>query len=744
MELESKLQTFAQRVLFGSTLEDKLAQPDLTALREELFAPLSLRQSSSIIPSVIPSALFNPPKYPGRPSALSLETQKKSQFPDLAKIHEAHVRGEILHFFANHELLALELMALLLLKFPEAPASFQLGIARTMSEEQGHLKLYLSRMKDLGVEFGDLPVNAYFWHVLSEMRSPLEFVTQMSLTFEQANLDFSLFYRDEIAKTGDELTTQVLDQVYREEIGHVKNGLEWFNRWRAEDPNAQPGETDWDAYRRLLPPPLTPRRAKGVIYDMSARRQAGFSELYVQELELFSGAKGRPPVLWFYNPFCDSEIARGKPGFSPKAAPERLAKDLEHFPMYLASSQDIVLVSKKPGLEWLSLAKNVGFEIPEWGEKDPSAIQEPKFGGFEPWGWSPESFERFKPVTKRLVHTSGGNASWCESLFKQNSFKETQIGELFSKAWSVEFLRRWLQTHPEHSQSFQCIETCGEVFTDWEKARERILQKLEKAERVVAKAPWSTSGNGVRRILSAAELSGPLGGWMENTIRSQGVIVIEPWLDKVHDLSIQLEIESDQIRILEARKFLTGKQFEYRGTFLGPLRDSFDSAALRLLQEALPSWKALARDLGQELRAKGYQGPVGIDAMIYQGLRLKPIVEINPRWTMGRVALSLEKHIQPGTPAFWGFLSCREIQKLGFSGPVDLVSSLSLRHPLRLAIPVANSSRSTRIASGVFPTQDPNQTDEVLTLLFVGAPAIQEAQKLMAFSASTEASQQSE
>ncbi|MFL5811996.1 MAG: DUF455 family protein [Bdellovibrionia bacterium] len=731
-----KLESFAQRVLYGSTLEDKLMQPDLTALREELFVTqVTLKRP----------ALIDPPRYPGRPLMLSLETQKKSQFPDLAKIHEAHVRGEILHFFANHELLALELMALLLLKFPEAPASFQLGIARTMSEEQGHLKLYLSRMNDLGVGFGDLPVNAYFWHVLREMRSPLEFVTQMSLTFEQANLDFSLFYRDEIAKTGDELTTQVLDQVYREEIGHVKHGLEWFNRWRAEDSNAQPGESDWEAYKRLLPPPLTPRRAKGVIYDMSARRQAGFSELYVQELELFSGAKGRPPVLWLYNPFCDSEIARGKPGFSPKAAPERLAKDLEHIPMYLASPQDIVLVSKKPGLEWLSLAKKAGFEIPEWGEQDSSSLREPKFGGFEPWGWSPESFEHFRPISKRLTYTSGGNAPWCKTLFNQERFNETKIGELFSKSWSVTFLTRFMKNHPEHARVFRCDETLGEVFHDWVTAKDWIQNKLANQERVVAKTPWSTSGNGVKRVLNAAELSGSLGGWIENTIHSQGSIVLEPWLDKVHDLSIQLEIEPEQIRILEARRFLTGRQFEYRGTFLGPLRDAFDSDALRLLQEILPSWKVLARELGMELRDQGYQGPVGIDAMIYkssadQRLKLKPVIEINPRWTMGRVALSLEKHIQPGTPAFWGFLSCREIQKLGFSGPAELVASLSLDHPLQLS----NSSKSTRISSGIFPTQDATQASEVLTLLFVGESAIQETRKLMAFSASSEASQQSE
>ncbi len=717
-----KLEIFARQVLFGTTLEDKLISPDLTTLREEL--------STQAAPSLSP-ALDRPPALPERPAALSLSRKEKSRFPDLARIHEARVRGEILHFFANHELLALELMALLLLRFPDAPNSFRMGIVGTMSEEQGHLRLYLQRMRELGVSFGDLPVNAYFWHVLSPMRSPLEFVTQMSLTFEQANLDFSLFYRDEIAQTGDLLTTQVLDQVYREEIGHVKHGLEWFNRWRKEDPSSPPNESDWDAYRRLLPPPLTPRRAKGLIFDIQARRQAGLSETYIRELELFSGSKGRPPTLWYYNPFCDSEIARGTPGFSPKSVPRRLAEDLEHLPMFLASPQDIVLVSKRPGLEWLSRIKSAGIEIPEWGERKSSQIREPKFGGLEPWGWSPDSFEFFRPLASRLAMTSGGNASWCQSLFSSEAINSASLGKIFSKTWSVEFLKRWLENNSEQAQKFRCEDTVGKSYSDWRLAREYLEENLSQGTRIIAKAPWSTSGNGVRRILKPSELDGSLGGWIQNIIHSQGSVLLEPWLEKVHDLSVQLVIDTDRIRILEARKFITGKQFEYRGTLLGPLRESFDSASLRLLQDVLPSWKQLARDLGTELRSLGYQGPVGIDAMIYRdaarAMRLKPVIEINPRWTMGRVALALEEHLLPGVPGAWVFLPWRELKKRGAQSPEAFSAEMSSRFPLE----VVQTPGGTRIASGALPTQDPLQAQEVLTFLFAGAQAAHAARALM-------------
>jgi len=65
-------------------------------------------------------------------------------------------------------------------------------------------------MAELSIGFGDLPVSDYFWNAMKEMASPLQFVVQMSLTLEQANLDFSLFYRRQVASVGDEKTAEIL------------------------------------------------------------------------------------------------------------------------------------------------------------------------------------------------------------------------------------------------------------------------------------------------------------------------------------------------------------------------------------------------------------------------------------------------------------------------------------------------------------------------------------------------------
>lgn len=48
-------------------------------------------------------------------------------------------------------------MALALLKFPDAPASFGRGLLETLRDEQTRPRLYMHRMEQCGIKFGELP-----------------------------------------------------------------------------------------------------------------------------------------------------------------------------------------------------------------------------------------------------------------------------------------------------------------------------------------------------------------------------------------------------------------------------------------------------------------------------------------------------------------------------------------------------------------------------------------------------------
>ncbi|MGN6644272.1 MAG: DUF455 family protein, partial [Verrucomicrobiota bacterium] len=224
-----ELRAFAEQVLFATSLEEKLRCPE--GITDERPGP----------------ALMTP-ETPGRPVELRFKPQVsgKAEFPGLHQLEQQRERGRLLHFFANHELLATELMALVILRFPDAPAAFRKGVLQTLKDEQEHTRLYIERMKDCGIQFGELPVSGYFWRSVSTMENPMDYVSSLCLTFEQANLDFARHFARGFAQVGDASTAKLLEKIYRDEIGHVAYGLKWFRRWK------NPNESDWDAFCRQL------------------------------------------------------------------------------------------------------------------------------------------------------------------------------------------------------------------------------------------------------------------------------------------------------------------------------------------------------------------------------------------------------------------------------------------------------------------------------------------------------------
>lgn len=671
-----EIRAFARAVLFGSTLDEKLIAPgELT--------------------DAVPGPVEDAPAFPGRPAALVVpegaHANAKAAFPDEAALASDTGRGRLLHFFANHELLAMELMGLVLLRFPDAPAAFRAGLARTILEEQAHMRLYIDRMQALGVGFGELPLSRFFWDAMSGCRSPLEFVVQMSLTFEQANLDFSAHYRDAVARVGDAQTAALLDRVYREEIGHVKHGLSWFNRWR------DPAQTDWEAYRELLPAPLSPRRARGLSYQEDARREAGLSETFIRALAFQQGSRGRPRVVWHYNPLAEAEIAHGSAGLVPPARRRRVIEDLEHVPMFLADPQDVVITTRAPRLAWLESLAAAGIPVPDFAR--PGDLPDTKIGGLEPWGWSPDAARRFAGFRDRLTATPGGNADWARALLDRGV---DALAPLYSKAWSSAFWRDWLQAHPEHAPVFGGLDDAGLTHTSVEAAQAHARALLAAGRPAMLKAPLGTSGTQVRRVTDIADLDGPGAGWIAKRVGEQGALIVEPYLDRVADLSLNFQLEDAQVRLVGLRRFITGPRFEYRGTWLGGAKAGFTPAELRWLHEVGPCGRPIERieEVGRACAAalarSGLRGNAGVDAFLWRAAdgsyRVRAVGEVNPRWTMGRVALALEKRLGQGRSGAWLFVPARL---------KDALSGLD----------------------GLIWTSDPESTSEILTVLTAGETA---------------------
>ena len=288
-----ELREYAERILFATSLEEKL-------------------QRTADVTDERPGPALITPVAPGRPKELQFKAtgEARDSFPGTKNLEQTSERGKLLHFFANHELLATELMALVLLRFPDAPAAFRKGVFQTLKDEQEHTQLYLDRMKDCGIHFGELPVSGYFWRSVSVMENPMDYVSSLCLTFEQANLDFARHFAQGFATVGDAATAKLLEKIYRDEIGHVAYVLKWFRRWK------NPSESDWEAFCRQLKFPLSPQRAKGITLNVAGRRAAGLDAQFIAELDVFSQSKGRTPNVFVFNPFAEARISHGK-SFNP-------------------------------------------------------------------------------------------------------------------------------------------------------------------------------------------------------------------------------------------------------------------------------------------------------------------------------------------------------------------------------------------------------------------------------------------
>ncbi len=223
-------------------------------------------------------------KEPTRPAGLGFNKFTRGQkLPPLHEHGDPEKRAVCLHRFAGHELLAVEIMAFAILAFPDAPKHFRKGVANTLREEQWHVRLYVERLKALGVELSDLPLYRHFWAYTPHMTSPLQYVSLMALTFENANLDFAPLYGDSFAKYGDDLSSALMQQILKDEIKHVAFGWQWLRK------NLEPDQDPWETWKASVPPKMPLSRAKsgGTHFFTEHRRSAGIPEEWIINLKEF-------------------------------------------------------------------------------------------------------------------------------------------------------------------------------------------------------------------------------------------------------------------------------------------------------------------------------------------------------------------------------------------------------------------------------------------------------------------------
>lgn len=620
---------------------------------------------------------FDLPDAPGRPASLRFG-EARSAFPK--SLAAPLDRARAMHFFANHELLAIELMALALLRFGDAPASWRRGLARVIVDEQRHFRLYQQRMGELGLEFGEVPVNATFWRTLAPQTQREAFIAGMALTFEQANLDHCVYYEAAFRRVGDEASADLMRTIHRDEIGHVAHGLVAADIPRGEAASSA-GDRLWDWWSTHLPDPLTPARARGLAFDREGRKRCGFPAEFIDRLELYSHSRGRPPDVWWFHPHHEGALA----GQHPTKIAATLEHDLAALLAFEARADDVVLVRRLPSEAHLRRLKSAGVDLPRFCPVD-AAPDYLKAGRIRPWGEDAQ-------VARTL-------AAWSR-IAQHPCTPDPRRAELASKLTALDLLQATFVDEP----GLIPVAARGRRCTTWPE----VEAALAEWPGAMVKAPLSTAGRD--RVV------GPHREWTERILRDQGAVLVQPRWTRVVDVSIQAHIEGETLHLDGITRFATDDTGRFLGVEVGRPWDGCDPAIRRFAAEFTVDQQLArsARAFAARAIPLGFHGPFGIDAMIVAidgKFALHPLLEVNARHTMGRVAWALRRQLAGGISAHWTLFRRPDFARWGFADEAEFRRWVD-DHPLE-------RRADGRWAEGVLLTTDWDEKTTVGSLVAVG------------------------
>jgi len=337
---------------------------------------------------------------------------------------------------------------------------------------------------------------------------------------------------------------------------------------------------------------------------------------------------------YIFNPDSDLALANGDANYLPPRSARRMADDLSLLPAWYADEGDAVLIPSSDVIYYWSktLLNNIlRSEIKLVTNKE-SLPSQP----LSPWGWNAALVKQMK--------VRGLGDEHLPSVEEMEALRA-----LSSRRMAVEVLKALMQnlsdTHRLIGEAAFCV------------TEEEIVQQVTSYPTTMLKAPWSSSGKGLRR--GQGEYAPPLSGWCARTLAQQGAVVVEPLYRKVKDFAMEFYSAGDgaPLTFVGYSRFVTDANGSYEGNLLMADEEIERELSTYVSREALHSVRAMLQELIGERIGADYRGYVGVDMMVCLVKRenqkwdmcLHPCVEINLRMNMGVVAhIFYERYVAKG------------------------------------------------------------------------------------------------
>ena len=386
--------------------------------------------------------------------------------------------------------------------------------------------------------------------------------------------------------------------------------------------------------------------------------------------------------IFTYNPTGEMAVANGMVSYMPPKNLRKFENDLAFLPSYFASDGDVVITPMLPDDCFLSQWQQLGlskciyhpdFDLPK--TKDLNIC---------PWSWNPAIHHRVKNLR-----------NFCSESFKQSpNFLWKDKNKLFFSRKTTNRIQNVLNkcttNHPFISVPYPAIDIDNMAdFDTW----------IEKQRAVILKMPWSSSGRGIHVVNPNRNL-GINYPWIQGALKQQGFLTAEPLLNKVFDFSFQLEIKRNgDVKLLGYSYFINDEKGHFVGGNINWPHEDSDMARFLSSGKLQTTAGILIEAIKTVAPHNYYEGPIGVDAIVFKNkngdMKIHPCVDINWRYNMGMINISLPKFVDSGSIGFW------KISSFAPGGWKTFVETQKKEKPLTIS--------NNKITSGFIELTPPNE-----------------------------------
>lgn len=355
--------------------------------------------------------------------------------------------------------------------------------------------------------------------------------------------------------------------------------------------------------------------------------------------------------LHIFNPEHDLALASNLRQFTAPHAGRQLRSDLSFIPALWADEGDLVLVDDIDNAR--DKVRHLGGDLVDKVEFITKVqlahfIKTEFLDGVYPWGWD-------LSLKGELEHIG------IPEIALPGDAILNKVRAISSRQWAAEHLQSGVRF-------VQSVAEVKSLVREWGKA--------------VIKAPWSSSGRGVRFVSADEFREGSdypsFERWVGNIIYRQGGVTVEPYYNKVMDFGMEFEMVDGKVLYRGLSLFDTIKN-AYSGNVLCPEDKKVEMMARYVSPERLLQIRQHVIDVMEPALKGIYSGPFGVDMMIYAKEQNLPAsdgassdvqddfgvnecIEVNLRRTMGHVAIDLADYLQKS------FSELNQLMRVEFDG----------------------------------------------------------------------------